>query len=84
MIAAAEEIGLRWSHFDNMYFELKAFHEKFGHVNVVRRRNDESWTYNTLARFVETQRTNYKSGQMSKVEIDKLEVGLIFFVTPLP
>lgn len=83
LIAAAEEIGLRWSHFDNMYFELKAFHEKFGHVNVVRRRNDESWPYNTLARFVETQRTNYKSGQMSKVEIEKLEVGLVFFVTPL-
>ena len=66
-----EEIGLRWSHWERMYAELKAYQEQFGDCDVPERRG-EDYPYKSLNRWVVTQRRNYRLSNISKEEIQKL------------
>jgi hypothetical protein len=71
---AVEEIGLKWTHWEKMYAEFKKYKEQYGTSNVPRKKNaDGSYDYNTLSRWVVTQRNNYKAGKMSQQEIAMME-----------
>ena len=78
-IRRLKEIGFEWdileSNWNEMFSALHKFKDKYGHCNVSR-----DWPENPdLSHWVSTQRSNYRSGLLNKVRVERLEqIGFIW------